>query len=162
MKFTHVNCRSLFRKIAQISLLFTDSDFLCCSETWLSTNYDDQMVNIKGKTIFRQDRTTRGGGVCIYVRNDLSPFCKIDNKSTFTNKNLEIISIDLQKPGLKFTKIICVYRPPRGDTKKCIEHLTEILSRRENFKKEIWLLGDVNVDFLKRDNVNVKRFQSFF
>ena len=161
MKYSHVNCRSLYRKVAQISILFSDSDFLCCSETWLSKSYSDHMISVKDKTVFRQDRNARGGGVCIYVNSDLGPFCNIDKKSSFTNKNLEIISLDLIKPCMKYTKIICVYRPPRGDVKECINHLTEILARKENFKKEIWILGDFNVDLLKRDNLNTKRFQSF-
>ena len=162
MKFSHINCRSLYRKITQVGILFANTDVLCCSETWLSKLYLDHMIAIPGKTIFRQDRCARGGGVCIYVNTDLGSDCTIDKTSSFTNMNLEIISLDLKKPNFRFTKIICLYRPPRGDVKKCIEHLTEILSRKENFKKEIWILGDFNVDYLKRDHVNTKRFKTFF
>ena len=59
-------------------------------------------------------------------------------------------------------KVMCIYRPPRGDSKKCIDKLTEILSRRENYKREIWFLGDFNIDYLKRAEVAYKRFQTFF
>ena len=59
-------------------------------------------------------------------------------------------------------KISSIYRPPRGDHKKCIDKIREILSRRENFKKEIWFLGDFNVDYLKRGDVNQKRLISLF
>ena len=63
---------------------------------------------------------------------------------------------------MKYTKISCIYRPPpRGDHKKCIDKLSEILLRRENFKREVWFIGDFNVDFLKRTDLNFKRFQSF-
>ena len=135
MKFSHINCRSLYRKLAQVGFLFAETDFLCCSETWLSKLYLDHMVSITGKTIFRQDRSAGGGGVCIYGNADLGPYCTIDSKSSFTNKNLEIISLDLKRTNLKFAKIICLYRPPRGDVKKCIDHLTKILLHKENFKK---------------------------
>ena len=48
---------------------------------------------------------------------------------------------------------------PRGDPKKWFEKLTEILSRKDNFKKkEIWF----NIDYLKRGDINVKRFIAFF
>ena len=80
----------------------------------------------------------------------LSPFCKVDTKSTYTSS------------GLKHMKVSSIYRAPHGDHKKCIEKLREILSHKENFKKEIWFLGDFNVDFLKRNDINFKRFQSFF
>ena len=59
-------------------------------------------------------------------------------------------------------KISCIYRPPRGDYKKCIDKIKEIVTRKENFKKEIWLLGDFNVDYLKRSDPNQKRFLSLF
>ena len=91
MKFSHINCRSLYRKIAQVGILFADTDILCCSETWLSKLYLDHMIAIPGKTIFRQDRSVCGGGVCIYVNADLGSYCTIDSKSSFRNKNLEII-----------------------------------------------------------------------
>ena len=92
----------------------------------------------------------------------MSPYCNIDPNSTFSNKDLEIISLSFKKLCVKFSKIICIYRPPRGEVKKCIDHLKEILARRENYKKEIWIVGDFNVDYLKLDNVNTKRFHSFF
>ena len=162
MKFSHINCRSLFRKLAQVSLLFKDSAILCCTETWLSPIIIDSMISIPGKTIFRRDRVSRGGGVCIFVNNDLSPYCDIDIQSSYITTDLEIISVDTKKPGLKYMKIYCIYRPPRGDYKKCIDKLTEIFSRRENCKKEFWLLGDFNLDYLKRDDIKQKRFSALF
>ena len=145
-----------------MSLLFKESHVLCCTETWLSPIIVDSMVNIPAKTIFRRDRASRGGGVCIYVDDSLSPYCNIDTQSSYISPDLEIVSIDLKKPGLKYMKICCIYRPPRGNHKNCIDKLTEILSRRENFKKEIWFLGDFNVDYLKRDDPNQKRFSALF
>ena len=162
LKLSHVNCRSVFRKLAQLDVLFYDSDVLCCSETWLSKAYPDSLLSLTNKLIYRSDRSTRGGGVCIYIRKNLSSYCKIDVKSTYCSSDLEIVSVDLSKPNMKHIKCCCIYRPPHGDHKKCIDKLTEIMSRRENFKKEIWILGDFNVDFRKRDDINFKRFQNFF
>ena len=142
--------------------MFDDSDILCCTETWLSPIIIDSLLAIPGKTIFRRDRGTRGGGVCIYVDNKLSPFCKVDVQSSYVSPDLEIISLDIKKTGLKFMKVLSIYRPPRGNHKKCIDKLTEILSRRDNFKKEVWLLGDFNVDYLKRGDPNLKRLINLF
>ena len=97
MKFSHVNCRSLLKKLSQISILFKDSNFLCCTETWLSPIILDSMLNIPGKTIFRRDRVSRGGGVCIYIDENLSPFCNIDILSSYISTDLEIISVDVKK-----------------------------------------------------------------
>ena len=136
LSFVHVSCRSLYRKNAQMNVLFSDYDIICCSETWLSKAFPDHLVSLPGKKTFRIDRTTQGGGVCIYI--------------------------DITKPGLKCMKVSSVYRPPRGDCIKCIDRLTEILSRNENLKKECCLLGDYKVDFFKRQEPNFKRFQHFF
>ena len=162
MKLSHVNCRSLYKKSAQIGYLFKQSEILCCTETWLSHILSDSLKSIEDKTVFRRDRKTRGGGVCIYVNNTLSPFCTVDEKSSYISPDLEIITIDLKKTGLKYMKFSCIYRPPRGDIKKCIDKLSEMLSRRENFKKEIWLFGDFNVDYLKRGEENYKKFVNLF
>ena len=59
------------------------------------------MIAIDGKSVFRSDRSSRGGGVCIYVNNSLSPFCKVDPISCNISPDLEIMSINLKKPGLK-------------------------------------------------------------
>ena len=145
-----------------MDVIFKTSDILCCSETWLSKQISDFLVSISDKVIYRQDRNNRGGGVCIYVNQKLAQYCKIDINSSFTNSDLEIVTINITKPGNKYAKVSSVYRPPRGDHKKCITSLSEILLRKENFKKEIWLLGDFNVDHLNRHDINFKRFQTFF
>ena len=34
---------------------------------------------------------------------------------------------------------------------KCIEFLQQIIAKREHNSKEIWILGDFNIDYLQRD-----------
>ena len=161
-KISHVNCRSLYRKLDQLTHFFDECDILCCTETWLNNNFTDGMVEIPGKNVFRMDRSSRGGGVCIYVNSVLTPYCEIYSKSTYINHNVEIISLDIKKPGLKYMMISCVYRPPRGNIASCINCLSKLLSRNENSKKELWFLGDFNLDYLDRTNPNVNKFNIVF
>ena len=58
--------------------------------------------------------------------------------------------------------ICCIYRPPRGNVAECIKILTEICTRKENSKREIWFFGDFNLDYLDRTNSNVSKFNVFF
>ena len=58
----------------------------------------------------------------------------------------------LKNLALLFISVI--YRPPRGNIKTCIDRLQEIFLMRQNSKKEIWLLGDFNVDYLDRNPPN--------
>ena len=120
------------------------------------------MLEIPRKNLFRIDRNSRGGGLCIYVDSKLSPHTEIYNKSTFVNSNIEILSLDIKKPGFKHLLVSCIYRPPCGKIVSCINVLAELLSRNENSNKEIWFLGDFNIDYLDRVNQNVNRFNILF
>ena len=47
--------------------------------------------------------------------------------------------------------ISVIYKPPKGKIENCITFLKDIFLRVENRSKEIWILGDLNIDYLKRD-----------
>ena len=108
LNFAHINCRSLYKKLSQVDLLFKDYDILCCSETWLTSEYTDAFVEIRDKRIFRTDRNTRGGGVCIYVKSSLAPYCEYCRPASFCNKDIEMVTININKPGLKHMLITSV------------------------------------------------------
>ena len=55
--------------------------------------------------------------------------------------------------------VICLYRPPSGKIKPCIDYLRNIFSHSTG---EIWVLGDFNVDFLDRANITTAQFQTLF
>ena len=162
IKFAHINCRSIYNKLAQIQLLFGNYDFLLCSETWLSTNYSDSLLDIPGIKIFRLDRSSRGGGICIYVKAALSPFCEINRRSTSSSPDIEILSLDVKKTGLKYMLISSVYRPPRGNVTNFVDRLTGIFNNKDNSKKEFWLLGDFNIDYLDRGNQKLLKLNNLF
>ena len=42
IRICHVNTRSLYSKINQLSILFQDSDLLCCTETWLDNRFTNK------------------------------------------------------------------------------------------------------------------------
>ena len=61
-----------------MNIVYSKSDFLCCTETWLDSRYPDNILNIDDMKIFRRDRVDNistydnrnvGGGVYIYVSN---------------------------------------------------------------------------------------------
>ena len=163
LKFVHINCRSIYRKIDQINQLYRDCDVICCTETWLSPLLPDQLVYLDSKKVYRQDRIgknvkNRGGGVCIYLSDKLSAFCTVNVLSKCT-RDYEILCLDIMKPGLKHMSILCLYRPPNGKIKSCIDYLKNVFA---NCKSEIWLFGDLNVDFLDRAGLQRTAFQTLF
>ena len=81
---THFNAQSFnVEKLEQLKLELSanssDPDIMGISETWWNSKTQDNLMQIIGYNCFRQDREdtnkSRGGGVCIYVKQDYS--CKL-------------------------------------------------------------------------------------
>ena len=76
---THLNIRSIWRKIDLLRTVFHDNnvDIITFSETWLTTDIPNELVNIEGYDLVRNDRSwsenpnslyaKKGGGVCTYI-----------------------------------------------------------------------------------------------
>ena len=160
IKIYHVNTRSICRKVSQLHVLYSEADFLGCSETWLDNRITNSIIDIPGMTCFRKDRKSNiqdykihiiGGGACLYVANKWRDFTVVLDYGTKISTDFEILTIEVNKPHHKKMIISVIYKPPKGKIEKCITVLKEILSRFENRSEEVWILGDLNVDYLKRD-----------
>ena len=170
MKLIHVNTRSIYNKIALLSELYSNVDFLCCSETWLDGRIPDNLVQIDDMKIFRSDRRSDitdyniriiGGGVCIYVGKKWIDFTHIVSEGTKISNDFETVSVMVTKPNLKKMLIVCVYKPPKGSIEECTTYLSTLIELYKNKKIEIWVTGDFNVDMLKRDDLKVVRISRF-
>ena len=84
---------------------------ICLTETKLDDNVHESFFHIPGYSIELKHRTRRGGGVCIYIRDDI-PFVRVNK---LENKNLEHISVDITIRGKKINLNV-VYRPPSRNT----------------------------------------------
>ncbi|XP_069974804.1 uncharacterized protein [Penaeus vannamei] len=71
---SHINAQSVLchKDLIEMLLIEKRIDILCISETWLFPSINDSIVHIPSFSIYRQD-LGRGGGVCVYVRDDLWP-----------------------------------------------------------------------------------------
>ena len=172
IKILHVNIRSLYRKIDQLSCLFSKADFLLCTETWLNCNYNSSLVNIAGMSYFRMDRSdavspekdvipTRGGGVIIYASQKWVPYITVVKSGSSITRHYESITISVEKPNNRKMTIICLYKPPTGSIDKVLDFLKIVLEDPIVIHSEIWILGDFNINFLARNTshvISVNRF----
>ena len=55
------------------SVLLSNPDIVCITDTWLSPDILSSEVGIPDFTLFRADRSWHGGGVAIYSKSSLSP-----------------------------------------------------------------------------------------
>ena len=99
LHFTHLNIRSLLPKLSQLKLTIKDTNaaVLSFSETWLDDSISDNEVEIEGYNIVWLDRNREGGGVCIYVRDDIA----FNVRNELTVDELEGIWIDILLPKTK-------------------------------------------------------------
>ena len=164
LKFVHMNTRSLYRKLDEVRLLYASYDFVCCSETWLDDRYDNGILHINCMKLFRLDRVSpytdryrynNGGGVCIYVNEKWIPYCTQYPEGTLSSPDYEILTLKINKPNFKTFFVSSVYKPPKGDCLKCIKFIHLFYNLNPN--AEFWILGDFNVDFLKRNVPSTKK-----
>ena len=170
INLVHVNVRSIFRKVTQLEIFISNVDFLFCSETWLDNRYTDNMVQIHNMSIFRCDRTNKidsydiknvGGGVCIYVSKKYRDYATIWKHATVITKDYESIAVLISKPTFRKMVLFCIYKPPKGKIKELIDFMKKCLNHNDVRDREIWILGDFIVDWLKRDSVDSVKLISF-
>ena len=106
----HMNPTSLVNKWDEFNSLINCSNFphiILISETWFNQSSLTQLNNY---SLYSRNReTVRGGGVAIYIRNDLKSYEV--NDSALSNPNCEQIWCHLSV-GKDSVLIGCIYRPP--------------------------------------------------
>ena len=161
-----MNCRSIFKKLPEIDILFRGIDFLMCSETWLDNRYNEHLIQLSGKCCFRTDRsynntnTKKGGGVAIFVNDNWANYVTIDNNSTFSNVDLEIVTLLIDRPNHRKLTISCVYRPPKSNQDNTYNELTRVLKYLSTLNREIWVGGDFNWDWNRRNHEQLQRVKN--
>ena len=150
----HINCRSLvcnFKEIMDFTLSLNNIfDVICASETWLNELTDDQ-IHIAGFTFVGNNRKNkRGGGVGMYVRNELKYKLRSDINSS--NENCELIAIEIVNEHAKNVVIITVYRPPGTDIEIFNHTINDICLQIKHENKVVYWAGDFNINILNSDS----------
>ena len=125
-------------------------DVLTFSETWLDESISDNEVKLDGYNMFRRDRlgNCQGGGVLIYLRDNLPEKVREDLNIVEN----ECLWVEVNRWKCKPVLLCCAYKPPDMDTSKLIDGLTGSFSLVNQDKFDIFLLGDLNVDFFEKDS----------
>ena len=143
LHFLHINVRSLIPKLHEVERIAktTRAACICISETWLDISVPDSEIAIHNYYIQRRDRNRHGGGVCIYVRKDLS----FNIRNDLDHTELEAKWIELFLPKSKPILVGVIYRPPSQQNFYTI--LDVVCSSSSDFLQyETFLLGDFNTD----------------
>ena len=149
-------------------LLFNSKiDVLTISETWLRAHLRTGVYELNGFTSFRQDRGTsakkgkRGGGLITYINNKHSSFCESLEDLNASTEHIEAQWVLIHRPHCKNVVICNAYRPPNGNLKKALLYLDESLKQINLSKVDVFLLGDMNVNYQNKTSVNYKSLRFF-
>ena len=143
----HLNIRSLRKNFDEFQTLLTTASVkftaIGITETWCNENTPTELYNIDNYAYTHICRETTGGGVGLYVSNDVD--FSIRHELCCTTPELEALFVEVHD-----TKSIigCVYRPPNISISVFQEKLESILEVIDNEKRDVYIMGDYNIDLL--------------
>ena len=147
----HTNVRSLsfhFDELLSIlSNLKINFDVIGVSETWNSfDNPTKTNVEIPGYSYFPSQSHTQSGGVALYVKSEFTPIPRPDLCMDSTDFESVWVEVD-NKQGKNYL-FCCVYRHPTSTFDTFNEYLQQVLSNPAVFNKNVFILGDFNINLL--------------
>lgn len=160
LKIAHLNVRSLINSFNNFATLITGSNYkvFAVTETWLTPDVDSELVNIPGYNFYRCDRLTRGGGVGVYVSNQLN--CQLIELDIPNNDRIEYIWLKL-KINCKSYAIGTFYRPPKNNLLEGIQCIDQALSLIIPTVDEVICVGDFNVNLFNLENILSRCFDAY-
>ena len=119
------------------------------SETRLNTPVINSEVSIDGYKLYRQDRLRkRGGGVCAYIRKDIT-VTVLKDISHLSKNYFYQFWLKLQYRKLRLIVICISFRPPDCPLSCFEELLKPSYNQALTMNKPITVLGDLNFNVLK-------------
>ena len=144
LKCIYTNATSLNNKFHELTLdiIQNEASVVLISETWWS---DTSATLIVGFNLFRRDRDGRGGGVCIYIKNNLKSYI-IDDE--FLNSRDVEQTWCMVEIGSEKIICGCIYRPGSSNNMENLAIIRSIKQVSSLYLKNkcsgILLCGDFN------------------
>ena len=140
LHFIGLNIRSILPKLSELKFLVAKINpaTISISETWIDDSVVDSEIDLPGYCIIRRDRNRHGGGVCLYIRADLS----FNVRSDLNVQTLEAIWIDILLPKTKPILVASIYRPP--NQQEFLDKFDTVLNQIDP-NQEGYILGDFNI-----------------
>ena len=138
----HLNINSLRNKFDMLADIMAEKiDILCISETKLNESFPSSNFTIRGYSPpYRRDRTDCGGGIMIFVRNDI-PSKELTSINIPEGNECLFIEINLYK---KKWLIGNFYNPSKNLIKDRIKFLGKCLDHYLPSYDNLLILGDFN------------------
>ena len=152
--FSIFNCniRSLGKNLCLLNdILITVKEMpniITISESKLNDNNQHlHNINIPGYNFVGVNSRTNAGGVGIYIKQNLIFFRRRDLE--FSSDGFETCFVELPRERQKSIIISSIYRHPHGTAENFCELLRQKLNHLKNCGYEVYIAGDINIDFYK-------------
>ena len=112
--------------MADLNVLIDDThaDIVSVNETHIDDTINDFELGIAGYTLHRNDRNRHGGGVALYIRNDI----KHKVRNDLSMEGIESLCVEISKGINNEPLLICsMYRPPSA-SHEYFDKMVEILN----------------------------------
>ena len=150
----HQNMRSLNKNffgleslINQLKLKNSIPSIIGVTETWLSNSQEVQLkkFEILNYTFVHSERSAgRGGGAGLFINDRI----KFTLREDIHIKDAESAWIEIQCPRKKSILIGVIYTSGRK-REKFVERFNQIMEKINDEKKEVIIMGDMNIDLFK-------------
>ena len=140
-------------------------DIISLTETWLLTNNQHQLdyVSITGyRSIFKHCNNKRGGGVCFYIKDNISFKTRTDLTKNIVNMEVTFIELHGRNKNAPYL-VEVAHQPSPYDSDKLLwlESIKILLSEvTTKWDGAITITGDINIDLIgekKKDLQNVTK-----
>ena len=113
----HLNINSIRNKSEMMADIISNFRIFLISELKLNLSFPNSQFKIKGYEIFRRDWHRYGGGLYLYVNEEIP--CKILNQQTASSSS-EIIAMQFFQTKRKWL-LLGIYKPPKQDNSEFFE-----------------------------------------
>jgi ASC-1-like (ASCH) protein len=151
----HLNIRSIINKFDSFKQLIYSLNkpfqIIGLTETWLKETNED-LFKLENYDFVNVNRTTKsGGGVGIYIANELKYKIRFD-LNTSTENIIESVFIEIITAVGKNIIVGVIYRPPNNKFDSFETKMNQILGKIDKENKLCYLMGDFNIDLLKSES----------
>lgn len=124
-------------------------DIMSICESKLDESFPHSQFSVKSFHCFRQDSTSRSGGIMVYLRGDL-PCTRRDDLS-INDENIQSLVIEIRIRKEKWF-IVSLYRLPNANAPSFCLRLSKMFEKIIKESNMCIAMGDVNIDMLRRNS----------
>ncbi|CAB3986869.1 Hypothetical predicted protein [Paramuricea clavata] len=146
LKIASINVNSLLKHIEEIRhLLFKfPLDIFAINESKIDDSVMNGEISIPGFNLIRKDRNRAGGGVVLYIRDNLSYL----DRNDLVPDRLEMLCAEITRPFSKSLFVCTWYRPPKSNL-SLFNDCDVFFQKCKSENKELIIIGDINCNVMK-------------